>query len=938
MSHKPFNAIMVSETHWDRAWYVPYAMFLVRLVRLIDRVIEILDSDPSFKSFMLDGQTLPIEDYLEIRPERRGDLERLVRAGRLVIGPWYALADEYLVSPEALIRNLIIGLRMARELGGAMLEGYVPDAFGHINQLPQILQGFGIGSAVFWRGVGDEGERLGNEFWWEAPDTTRVLAIHLPDGYHNAANLGYPMRWGDTSAMNFDMELALDQLKAAVKLLKPRARTANLLLMNGTDHAEADPNVPAVIVAANAALPDVQIEHGTLSEFVARVRSQAAEAATTKPLPTFQGEFNRGRYAFMLQGVYSSRMHIKQANEQVQTLLERYAEPLAAWAWTLSAPHPTAFLEHAWCKLLQNHPHDDICGCSVDAVHRENMTRYAHAEQVAGTIARDSFRAVASHIDRTAQPGVPFVLFNPLAWSRSGTVEVNLLFDRNDPHASDFHLADPTGQPVPFQVLAQGEHFDMEVLKANRKREVRVAMAVDALPSCGYRVYYALPGTPPTSGGDRGRANGMENRYLRVEINPDGSLNVLDKVTGRLYRNVGYFEDTEDAGDLYDYSPARSSQTITSLDGKARVRMLHSGPLQASYEISQNLRLPVALTADRSRRRKETVACPITCTVTLRAEGRAVEFRAAVDNRARDHRLRICFPTNLVADHATAGGHFDVITRPIPTVDFSVDQPPGQGWVQRPVQTNHQRGLVDVSEQREAPDDSELPGTAGPGLAVFSRGLPEYEILRDGHNGEVHRTCTIAVTLLRCVDVISRGDLLSRSGHAGPPCAAPEGQCQGRYTFEYALRPHAGDWRAVYREAAEFQAPVYMRRGNETEGYLPNEVWPENAPEALTGAVKRRNSDLAGELPGDLSFLTLTPEALVLSAVKRSERGDALIVRFYNPTVEATRASLRAYRPIRSAQMANLNEEPQANLPLADPNTVELPVGPKQVCTVRLRL
>ena len=101
---------------------------------------------------------------------------------------------------------------MAEQVGPCMREGYVPDAFGHINQLPQILAGFGIRSAVFWRGVGTEGDRLGNEFWWQAPDGTEVLAVHLPDGYHNASNLGYPMRWGDRNAMRFDMELAMEQL------------------------------------------------------------------------------------------------------------------------------------------------------------------------------------------------------------------------------------------------------------------------------------------------------------------------------------------------------------------------------------------------------------------------------------------------------------------------------------------------------------------------------------------------------------------------------------------------------------------------------------------------------------------------------------------------------------------------------------------------------
>ncbi|MDQ1301178.1 MAG: 2-O-(6-phospho-alpha-D-mannosyl)-D-glycerate hydrolase, partial [Chloroflexota bacterium] len=719
-------------------------------------------------------------------------------------------------------------------------------------------------------------------------------------------------RWGDPSAMNFDMELALDRLTEAVKLLKPRAATPNLLLMNGIDHAEADPNAPAVIAHANAVLPDMQIEHGTLSEYVARIRREGGAS-----LPAFSGEFNRGRYAVILQGVYSSRMHLKQANERVQTLLERYAEPLAAWAWTLEGAdaHPVAFLDYAWRRLLQNHPHDDICGCSVDAVHRENMTRYADAEQVAAVIARDSFRRVVRHADRTAQPGTPFVFFNPLAWPRTGVVETNLLFDRDDPRARDFQLVDAAGKPAFYQILAEGEHFDMEVLKANRKREVRVALAVDALPACGYRVYYAVPATGdaaprPDTGIVLPTDDGMLNRYLRVAINPDGSLNILDRERGRRYDNVGYFEDTEDAGDLYDYSPARTSETVTSLGGKAQARLTHGGPFQVTYEISLTLSLPSALMADRGRRRKTRVACPVTMAVTLRSDSRTVEIRTELDNRVRDHRLRVCFPTGLTTDHASAGGHFDVLTRPI-------DQEPGPGWVQPPVPTKHQRGFVDVSD-----------GQAG--LAVFSRGLPEYEALRDGQN-------TIAVTLLRCVDAISRGDMLSRPSHAGMPCETPEGQCQGRYTFEYAVQPHAGDWRAIYRAAAEFEAPVYQRRGDETEGLRPDELWTDNSPDALAAPVSYKPPALAGELPGECSFLRLTPETLVLSAVKRSERGDALIVRFYNPTTVPTQARLRVYRPIRSAQIVNLNEEAQADLALADPHTVALPVGAKQVCTVALR-
>ena len=911
MQDRSFDAMMVSETHWDRAWYLPFETFRIRLVRLIDRVIEILDRDPAFRSFMLDGQILPIEDYLAIRPERRADLERLVRARRLLIGPWYALADEYLVSPEALIRNLMLGMRMAQGLGGVMREGYVPDAFGHIAQLPQILQGFGISSAIFWRGVGDEGEELGDQFWWEAPDGSRVLAIHLPDGYHNASNLGYPMRWGDPSAMEFDRELALRQLRATVDLLKSRARVPHLLLMNGIDHAEADPNAPNVIRQADAELTDVQIEHGSLPEYIARVR-----AAADGKLASFRGEFNRGRYAVTLQGVYSTRIYLKQANYRVQTLLERYAEPLAAWAWTLGAPHPTSFLNHAWAKLLQNHPHDDICGCSVDTVHRENMTRYADVEQVASVIARDSFRFVVDHVDRSAQPGMPFVLFNPLAWPHSGTVELSLLFDRREPLADDFRLVDAVGHAIPLQVLGRNEHFDMEVLKANRKREMRVALAIRDLPACGYRVVYALPGAASAEveapvtllvGGEPGAPRGMENRHVRVEINTDGSLDLLDKATGRQFHRLGYFEDTEDAGDEYDYSPARSSETVTSLDRPARVSMRHAGPLQTTYEVKLVPALPTGLTADRQRRRRTRINCPVTLAVTLRHDSRQVDVRAEVDNRARDHRLRVCFPTDLVTDHAAAGGHFDVITRPI-------NQPAGEGWQQSPVPTKNQCGFVDVSDDQV-------------GLAIFSRGLPEYEVLRDSHN-------TIAVTLLRCVDAISRGDMLSRPSHAGIPCEAPEAQCQGRHTFEYAIRPHADDWQAVYREAAVFQVPLYLRRGDETEGYLPDEVWRDNSLDALLAPARFKPRRLTGELPAEMSFLSIEPDALVLSAIKRSEDGKALVVRCYNPTAKSLEAVIRLFLPARSAYLLNLNEEPQAEIPVVGPREIVLVVGGKQVRTI----
>jgi mannosylglycerate hydrolase len=905
---KPVRAILVSHTHWDRAWYVPFQVYRIRLVRLIDRLLDILDRDPEYRCFMLDGQVLPVEDYLEIRPERRADLERLVRAGRLSIGPWYVLADEYLVSPEALIRNLMIGLRLAAEFGGAMCEGYAPDAFGHIGQLPQILRGFGIDSAIFWRGLGDEGEGLGSEFWWEAPDGSRVLVIYLSEGYGNVANLGYTLGWGDSSAMEFDLDRALARLRKVIDLLRSRAHGNMVLLMNGTDHVEADPHVPAAIARANQVFDDVAIVHGKLSEHVAAVRT-----SLDGKLPVFQGEMNRSRYAFGLQGVYSSRMYLNQVNERVQTLLECYAEPLSAWAWTLGTAYPGPFLDLAWRKLLQNHPHDDVCGCSDDAVHRENMVRYGEVEQIGQALARDACRAIMQRIDRTGQSGVPFVFFNPAAWSRTGTAEVELQFERGDATAGDFHLVDAAGRTVPHQCLNHSRRFETEVGRSNDLQTVRLALPLAALPACGYRVYYACPG-PAAELSPVGQpvevfANGMENRHLRVEIEPDGTLAVLDKSTGRRFHDLGYFLDEEDVGDEYDYSPCPEPERISTLGEPAAVRLLSAGALQVTYEIVHDLAIPASIAAGRQRRGSERVRYPIRTTVTLRHDSRRVDLHTTVDNRASDHRLRACFRTDIQTDVAHADGHFDVLSRPI-------DLPSGEGWHQPPVPTRHQRYFVDLSD-----------GQAG--LAILNRGLAEYEVLRDGGSN------TIAITLLRCVGYLSRGDgdMTTRPGLAGPPLPTPEAQCPGLHTFEYAIVPHAGDWRYVYREAYTFRAPVCVRRGTEHEGYTPTQAEIET-----WGAAGLRALDLSGDLPGELSFLALEPEVLALSAVKRSEDGDGLIVRFYNPAKEPIEATLRTFNPILSAQEVNLNEEGLAGLEVVEGYAITLAVGGRQVKTVALRV
>jgi len=222
--------LVVSHTHWDREWYLPYQSFRVRLVGLFDQLLDLFDSDPGYKHFMLDGHTIPLEDYLEVRPDRFDDIERVVQQGKLLIGPWYIIPDCALPGGEALVRNFLRGHRVAKMFGPVMKVGYIPDPFGQIAHMPAILRGFGIENATMWRGADDSLKTT--EFFWQSPDGSEVLTIHKPFGYGIAATLPAAPK------------PLMARIKSIREQLEPYATTPCLLVMNGSDHLPAQPELP----------------------------------------------------------------------------------------------------------------------------------------------------------------------------------------------------------------------------------------------------------------------------------------------------------------------------------------------------------------------------------------------------------------------------------------------------------------------------------------------------------------------------------------------------------------------------------------------------------------------------------------------------------------------------------------------------------------------
>jgi len=886
----------VSHTHWDREWYQTFQQFRFRLVRLVDQLLDLLDGS-DFLFFTLDGQTIVLDDYLEIRPEQQGRIRRLVEAGKLMIGPWYVLPDEFLEGPEAMVRNLLAGRRGCRRFGPdpQPMEQicYIPDTFGHVGQLPQIAAGFGQQAVCLWRGVGD----APTELRWAAPDGTERLLLHLRDSYSNGALLP-PDEAG-----------FIRTLSAQIDSLAPHTPTSHLLLMVGTDHMAPHAELPGHLPAAEAAL-GCRVVQSTLPAYLSAVQAELG-AEGLAALTLRQGELRSPQRAHLLPAVLSSRIWIKQWNARCESLLSRCAEPFGAIAEQLDGDRGRrGFLRTAWTWLLQNHPHDSICGCSVDQVHREMRTRFAWSEQIAEQVTQAGLLAIAAQVNTTptgqsdaesvALPSI--VVFNPTAGPRSERIHVGV-----EPAPQDeFVVLDEGGQPVDrratepalreqysqamdrdtlttmvsmlavsggqvgaglfphrIDIWARGDvgHIevvarhsasaegpdiltramaDLQALLADpavntfqirilEPASLELELLARDVPGFGYKTYRLAAGHRLDGLDMIGLvSNPIENEFFRVEADPDdGTVTVTDKETGLILPGLNRFVDGGDRGDEYTFTPPERDLIVDRPEARPVISPQENN-LGAELKIEQTYRLPQALEAqDRSRRSDRWVEVPITTRVSLTPGVRRVEFETTVDNRAQDHQLRVHFPTPIITDRSWAESHFDVVERPIALPTGTA------GWAEQPTGCQPQLGFVDVSDGQR-------------GLMLLNRGLPEYEALAGQGQG-----VTLALTLLRCVGWLSRGDLHNRPAHAGPAEATPEAQCPGEHTFHYALVPHAGNYMTCMHEAAAFAAPL---RAVSTPAH-------------------------EGPLPSQASFRDISPAAVAVSAVKPSEEGEGLIVR-----------------------------------------------------------
>jgi len=875
INKEPYRAFIVPHTHWDREWYQTFQQFRIRLIDLINNLIDILEKDKTFSDFTLDGQTIVLEDYLEVHPERRGILKKYITEGRIHVGPWYILPDEFLVSAESIVRNLLLGNKIASEFGRVMKVGYIPDPFGHISQMPQILKGFGIDNIIFWRGI-EYDRSQGNEFIWQGPDGTELFAVHLPKvGYCNAMSLPE------------DVGQAYKLIKEVIEDLLSRETSKSLLLLNGVDHLEAQPCIPYLVKELNKCFTDIEIKQGNLKEYIDYAKE------TVKPnLGKVTGEFRSGKDAPILQSVYSSRMYIKQANERCENLLENWAEPTASLAWLLGNNYPQNLIWTSWKWLLKNHPHDSICGCSIDKVHREMMTRFDWSRQIAQEVTNRSLDYITEKIkiDYLNEDELALVVFNPLPYSIDENVEVRVKFPK-EINLNRVKVLTTQREEIPYQLKGYGLDYKIifNPFKPPQPLEVNyadISFTAKDIPACGYKVFIikVINDVRMSKGYKTDIRTGrdyIENRYYKVIAEENnGTVTIIDKLNNKIFKNCHRFVDGGDAGDEYTYSPPLNDEiTVSRLNN---ISTKDVGPVEATLKVSGKMILPVGLKSDRKSREEKMIECSLESEVKLFSEVQRIEFKTKFDNKASDHRLRVEFPTAIESNYVYAEGHFDVVKR-------SINVPDSEGWKEKAYKTAHNSGFIDINNGKY-------------GLAILNKGLPEYEIIPDNN--------TIALTLLRCVGWLSRGDLEYKKGNAGPSFATPEAQCLGENTFSYALIPHQGNW-------------AEARISQKTKQYK-------------TKILTRQLENQFGNLPNSFSFIQLEGEHLEISAIKKSEFEDKLLIRVYNPTDRKITGKIKLGFDIHKVYLGKLDESYREELPYN--NGVEIAIKAKEIKTIILEV
>lgn len=791
---KPEKIVYFAATHWDREWYKTVDEFRFTLIPVMDKITQVLSEDPNFKLFTLDGQTSILEDYLTIRKKSNYEetLKTLIEEKRLLIGPWYTMPDEYLVSCESIVQNLMYGHGICEDYHTSSFKtGYVCDTFGHIANLPQILNGFYINSALISRGTNDHD--LDCFFKWKAPDGSEVLTFRAPEvcGYGS-----FFFEVMSEYAPNYKEHL--DEITAnAIQYVERELTRTSLpfvLLMDGMDHEGIHEFMPEILRRLSVHY-DCPVVQERLDEFLDEVGHEVSQHMAEGRATSRVGELADHSKANVMHNkliphTLSSRYDLKSANDTCQTLLEFYGMPCSAIDEIKGSDYLYSYITYAYSLLLQNHAHDSICGCSIDAVHQEMLTRFL---KVRHTASEYFFRFCEKEYNRSVQyeisdladnkagdnkgnvlhkkPSCLVKIFNPLPYEYTGSLEFDIDFDssfevQNLPYLkfeqrNSFLIFDEENQELKYNIIQASRQRYVKQFGGNKRlADTHRVAVIGKLKPLGFTTFriepYELPyriterfSTSPTS---------CENEFIIFEIAPNGTISLTDKRTGRSYSGLHSFLDSGEMGDGWFHIRPIADRCISSLGCPVTIEKTFDGYAECKFVVRYEMRLPSEKVKDYEfyRRSEGYDTCVIQSEFTISRTSPLVSVHTIIDNQVKDHRLQLRFPTNVVSDVYHVNQCNLILSRTT-GLDHS-----HYNWKETDITEKQFESMAFICS-----DDVATPH----GLLFLSKGgLHEVSCPGDREN-------SMDITLLRCFNKTTKTN------------GEPDGQLQGKQVFDYALMP-----------------------------------------------------------------------------------------------------------------------------------------------------
>jgi len=783
------DVIVYAQTHWDREWYRTFQEFRLRLVQVTDNIIEQLEQN-KLDCFYFDGQTIALEDYLEIRPEHKERILKLIKDKKLFVGPWYVLADEFLVSGESLIRNLLVGINQSREFGCDEFVGYLPDAFGHSSDIPRILLAANIDYAIVWRGAGDNK----SEFIWKSPDGSGILTTYLTEGYFQ----DYLHHPASTQEKANNIEGLLDKIK--------KYSLSNLILLPaGGDHLAPPEDFDNLVNQINSNINNYKLCPGSLFHYKNLIKNKNLDLAEV------HGELRDNTRNFILPGTLSTRLYLKRANAISTWKLSRLAEPLYSLLHHCGVVDGFKNeLKYAWKLLLQNHPHDSICGCSIDEVHDEMIPRFNQVNQISDWLTGFCMSKLSQKVTKGN-----LVVYNFSSEAFSGVIKVK--------------TSENLPKNTKSQYLGTLKEFPSEILYDIKRAPVQEDMkeykehliwAEDIKPFSIQIInndfeYKKHPTIVETD------SRFIKNSRIRLEVNDDGTLKLTDSDIGKTFDDLHMFYDLADDGDTYNFSPVINDHPVKA--SLLRTEVVNNGELRGILRLIYEIKIPESLDKVKKLRSDRVLIHNINVDVAIYADSRRVEFSTSWENLSYDHVLQIRFRFPEKVSKTFAENNFGIIER---TFDSDYDQ-----FANFPAKKNEELKSNTAPMQRFV---------FANGLGVITEGLTEYGV-------ESNDLC---LTMLRSVGKLSGGVLGTRGIPAGPPLDVPGAQCIGKQTTRYAIcAVHEPE--ELFMEADQFFGCILTETGiaadDSAEGKIIKDLLDFINPDIYTYAVKLpQNKDQKG--------------------------------------------------------------------------------------------